>query len=727
MLVRPIPLDEAQRLTLLAGHGLLGAAPEPACAAVAEAAARVVGAPVGLVSVLGPDEHWLKARWGPGPSRLPREHALCTRVVLGAEPLVVPDAQDDPRFARSPLVAGEGGVRFYAGVPIVSDAGEALGALCAIDHRPRREWGRDGDPEALAALARLARVVATLWDQRRDLRLRDAVGGLARASGLALATTDAAGRISFWNPAAEDLFGHAAAEAVGRDVELIVPERFREHHHRGLARLRAGGEPRLVGKPVEVMGLHRDGHEFPIEVTLSAWAGPEGWEFGAFIQDISARHARDVRLRHLAAHDPLTGLPNRRELRARLEAALEEDGRAAVLALDLDGFKVVNDTLGHPVGDDLLRMSAVALAARVDGGANGTAMLARIGGDEFALLLPGCDDAGRAAAQAQALLGAFDEGFAVAGHELRLAASVGFALAPAHARDADELLVRADLALLEAKREGGRARAFDRALEAGLAAQRALTDEVRQATLDRQWALHYQPQVRMGDGRPVGAEALLRWRHPTRGLIGPALFLATLETHAMAGEVGRWVIDEACAELARWRARGLDLPGVSVNLFAVQLRLGGVERAVADALGRHGLAPGDLELELTETTVLRQDARAIGELTALRRAGVRLAFDDFGTGFASLTTVKDFAVDKVKIDRSFVKDLPGDAHSRAIAGSMVHLARELGLAVVAEGVETAEQRDALMALGCEVGQGYLWGRPVPGPEALAAMAAAPAP
>lgn len=315
---------------------------------------------------------------------------------------------------------------------------------------------------------------------------------------------------------------------------------------------------------------------------------------------------------------------------------------------------------------------------------------------------------------------AFDEDFSVGGHELRLAASVGFALAPLHASTIEELILRADLALLAAKKRApGTIRIFDRGLENKLSAQRAFQDEVRQAMLHEEWELHYQPQVRLIDNALAGAEALLRWRHPTRGLIATALFLDTLEKHAVAEEVGRWVLDKACLQMRTWRSSGLVIPTVSVNLFAIQLRGGGLDRVVLNTLERHGLSPGDLELELTEKIALRQDARSLRELRALRRAGVRLSFDDFGTGFASLTTIKSFAVDKLKIDRSFVEDLPGNLHSRAIVSGVLHLARELGLAVIAEGVASAAQAKALLELGCETGQGYLWGLPsadLPGTE-----------
>ncbi len=534
------------------------------------------------------------------------------------------------------------------------------------------------------------------------------VNEFANATSLAIIITDADGLITFWNPAAAALFGYAFAEVRGRDVSVIIPERLRGNHTRGIARVTEGHEPRLHGKAVEVVGLHRDGHEIPIELSLSAWPGPAGWEFAVQVQDISARHARDTKLRHLAVHDPVTGLPNRQEFIERLSAALDHGGAATVLLMDLAGLKNVNETLGHATGDDLLRIVSVRLAGRLPH----DTLLARLGGDKFAVLLAETNDPAHARGLGQALVAAFDQDFPIGGHELRLSARVGIALAPLHAADPEELLARADLALIEAKRHPDNAvKLFDRNLDNKLLARRAFRDEVREATVAHQWELHYQPQVALADDSLVGAEALLRWRHPRRGLILPAVFIETLEKHVTAAEVGRWTLDQACAQLVAARHSGLALDSVSVNLFAIQLRSSGIERTVHEVLGHHGLEPGDLELELTETVVLQQNTRSLAELRALRRAGVRLAFDDFGTGFASLSTFKNLAVDKLKIDRSFVAGLARSPRCRAITGSIIYMARELGLELVAEGVETPDQREALIELGCTTGQGFLWGRP----------------
>ncbi len=539
-------------------------------------------------------------------------------------------------------------------------------------------------------------------------RLQSAVSGLVNSTAVAIVTTDASGRVTSWNAAAEQMFGHPFENIHGQDISIIVPERFRTGDARELARIGADIVPSLAGKTVEVVALRGDGSEFPVELSLSSWTGPYGREFGAQILDISARHARDMRLRHMAIHDPLTGLPNRREFLDRLSEILESQRAAAVFMVDLDGFKGINDTLGHSAGDDLLRLVALRIAARLPA----EALFARLGGDEFAVLLPDCSDLNRAGGLGEVLLEAFDGDFSVGGHELHLSASVGFALAPAHADQAEELLVRADLALFEAKRRrGSSVRAFNRRFENKLQIKRDFKDEIRKATVEHQWRLHFQPQVNMADDTIIGAEALLRWKHPAKGLLSPRAFLDTLEKHAVAADVGRWTLNAACAELVRARRQGHRVASVSVNLFAVQLRNAGIEKTVLELLGKHGLVPEDLELELTETVVLQQNAATLDELRSLRRRGVRLAFDDFGTGFASFSTLKNFTVDKLKIDKSFVAGVTDSSQCHAIIGGIVHVARTLDMQVVAEGIETVSQRDALIGLGCTTGQGFLWGKP----------------
>jgi diguanylate cyclase (GGDEF)-like protein len=379
--------------------------------------------------------------------------------------------------------------------------------------------------------------------------------------------------------------------------------------------------------------------------------------------------------------------------------------------LDLDGFKHVNDTFGHKAGDTLLQMIAVRMTAAVEGGG----LLGRVGGDDFALLLPGSTDLSRTAAVAQSMLDTFSNVFSIGGHKVTIGVSIGAALAPLHATEADELIVRADLALFRAKTLGGSAYClFDAAMASEHTARRAFKDELRQAYERNEWRLFYQPQVNLETGSLIGVEALLRWEHPTRGLLQPAAFMPILENHLVAYEVGCWVINEACRQLAEWRAHGLDVSCVSVNLFGAQFRAGTLASVVSEALMVHKLQPHNLELEITETIAIRYDDDAVGPLRSLFDLGVGIALDDFGTGFASLSTLQRFPLSRLKIDRSFVVNIATDPLSATIVKNVAAIGHGIGLSVIAEGIETEDQERALLAIGCDEGQGYRYGKAIEG-------------
>jgi len=700
-------LAETQRLAALQSYALLGTGPELAYDQVTALGSKLFDVPICMISLVGEAEQWLKSHHGTDLCSTERSLSFCAYTLTMDEPLVVFDAPVDPRFRDHPMVTGEAGVRFYAGAPLINAEGHHLGALCIIDTKPRSAFSA----VERELLGDLASVAITIMEKRRAGLLNRAIGGFANVIGLALITTDAEGRITFWNPAAKTLFGHAPSEVIGRPVELIIPERFRAEHAAGFKKVAAGCTSKLSGKSVELVAVRQDGTEFPIEMRMASWLGPAGVEFGAQIHDITERRQRERRLEHLAHHDALTGLLNRTGFRERLEECLGMHRAATILAIDLDGFKAVNDTFGHAVGDSLLQAIAIRFTALLEQ----TGTIARVGGDEFALLLTCREDVVAARQCAARLIEAFQEPFQLAGHNLQIGISVGIGLAPIHAEDLDELLLRADLALLAAKKAGGRCmRMFDAPLAGQLSARLAFEDELRVATERGEWQLFYQPQVRLSDNALIGVEALLRWNHPQHGLLTPATFLETLETHLVAYEVGTWVIDEGCRQLAAWRKEGLIVPRMGLNLFAVQFVSGILEKTISGALEAHGLLPNDLELEITETIVLRSDDQVLSSLIALRDSGVHIAFDDFGTGFASLATLGQVPVTRLKIDRSFVRDLGHTPQSEAIVSAVVSLARSLHLEVVAEGIEDDAQRLRLLRLGCESGQGYLFGKPVSG-------------
>jgi len=695
---------ESRRLASVERYAVFGSLPEDEFDKITRLTADVLQTSICLLSIVGETDIWIKSQIGLDVGSLPRANSFCLAVVQTATPLVVPDAVADARFCDHPMVR-DLGMRFYAGAPLRAPDGSNIGTLCVFDRAPRPSFpGKD-----LSFLQQVAALTMDKIERRFVNRISDILVPFAHVAHQALVTTDAAGRITFWNEGAEKMFGRPQIEAIGCAVDLIVPERLRAAHREGLARVASGAPSHMTGRAVEILALRRDGSEFPAELSLSVWRGPDGIDMGAQIQDISERRAREDRLHHMANHDGLTGLLNRHSFLKRIEERLERNGTAAVFVLDLDGFKDVNDSLGHAVGDTLLQ----ALALRLSATSDPVEILARLGGDEFAILLPVEISLGEVNARANALIEVIRRPFSVSGHELHLSTSVGVAVAPLHAGDAEELIVRADLALFKAKSDGGRRyRVFDTRLENQLGATRAFQDELRFAFSERQFELHFQPQVRLADGMLTGAEALLRWNHPVRGLLHPAAFMAVLETHPLAYEIGCWVLDRSCQTLAAWRIQGLPPLRMSVNLFAAQLRSGTLVEVVEATLARHGLAPGDLELEITETIALRHGDNDLAPLRSLCKRGVGIAFDDFGTGFASLSALKDFPLTRLKIDRSFVRDVCSNRHSAAIVRGVITIGRSLGLDVIAEGIETKEQVAHLRKWRCASGQGYLYGKPV---------------
>ena len=421
-------------------------------------------------------------------------------------------------------------------------------------------------------------------------------------------------------------------------------------------------------------------------------------------------------LRHSAGHDRLTALPNRQQLELVLADVLRrrrQDGDdAGLLFLDLDHFKVINDSLGHPVGDQAL----VAVARRLGDAVEGDELLARFGGDEFVVVLPLVRDPGQAVDAAVRYLDALGGVVAVDGHELRVDASVGIALARGGRASAEELLRDADAAMFRAKRGSGTSIAvFDGELRAAAVERLAVEQALRRATAAGELSLRWQPQVDLTDGEPAGFEALLRWVQPGHGLRGPDEFIDIAETTGLIHDLGRWVWDAACRQAAEWARQGVDVD-IAVNVSAAELVRPGFAADVARTLATHRVPPGRVVAEITERALLEDPDAAHDAVAELREAGVRVALDDFGTGFSSLAQLRRFPVDILKVDRSFVGGLGEDPADEAIVLSTMHLARGLHLEVVAEGVETLDQEAILRAMGCRHAQGYRFGRPMTADE-----------
>lgn len=434
----------------------------------------------------------------------------------------------------------------------------------------------------------------------------------------------------------------------------------------------------------------------------------------ALADDIAELKAAEEQLRKLALFDQLTGLPNRTMLRQELARLLAQDGGrtpVSVVLFDLDKFKDVNDTLGHSSGDGLLgevgaRLVAVALKHAAVG------LASRLGGDEFVVILPGCGDPRVVGELVDVILKRLNEPFFISEQQIHVGASAGVAIAPQDGADVDELIANADLALYQAKSAGGRIlRFFTPVLRAQAQARRRLDLELRRAYVESEFELHYQPQIRLADNAVVGAEALLRWRHPERGVLAPGAFIDALAESTHATAVGRWVLRTACQQTAAWRAAGLPLERIAVNLFPQQAHDELLAQDIMQALADSGLPAQVLELEITENIALNRGDT--GELARLYQAGVQLALDDFGTGYASLAYLTRLPLSRIKIDRGFIANMTLHDQVAAIVRLLIAMAHNLDLGVIAEGVETTHQADFLRLESCDEAQGFLFAGPLP--------------
>ena len=714
----PVPADEPQRLEALRSYRLDGPAPEAEFDHVARLAADIFEVPTALVSFVEENQQFFKARLGFDACETSRDVSFCAHALMGDDVLVIPDARADERFALNPLVTGHPFIRFYAGAPIVTPGGQRLGSVCIIDNAPRASL-TDREQRILQGLAKV--VVDHLERRRLDV-VRRAAMKMASTTPDAIVCSDESGTITFWNAAAERIFGFSRVEAIGMPLTSIVPPEFRAGHEAGMARVLAGGERRLAGKTVEIRGQRQDGLQFPIELSLATWKDGEQLQVGSIIRDVSERHHARERMRYLTHFDRLTDLPNRAQFLERVDETLTTSGRFTLLKVGLDRFKAINGTMGMAVGDLVLAEAA----RRIREAAGLGAFVARLGADEFGVLVSGSDDPIAADAIGQGLLQHLGEPFRVGGSVCHLGASIGIVLCPglSHFDLADAALKAALLALQHAKMAGGRrCEVFQPQFGRQADDRHQIEEELRQAFARDEFELHFQPQVTLPDARLVGAEALLRWRHPLRGLLSPAVFLSILETSAMAVDVGRWILRRGCAFAAEAASRSTPIR-VGVNLFAAQLRDAAFFDDVLTALASTGLPSHLLELEITETTVLGLDESVIAPLRRLRDLGVKIAFDDYGTGYASLSLLKRYPLTRLKIDREFVRDLNTDADDAAIVKAVLAMGASLGLEVIAEGIETAEQATTLAAFGCQEAQGFRFGKPVPAAAFRQLLAAA---
>jgi diguanylate cyclase (GGDEF)-like protein/PAS domain S-box-containing protein len=545
--------------------------------------------------------------------------------------------------------------------------------------------------------------------------------GLLEAAPDAMVVVNQGGEIVLLNFQAEKQFGYRRDELVGQNVKNIIPEGFAERLIADSLRSAADALAQQIGTGIELSGQRRDGSEFPIEIMLSPLESAEGILVTAAIRDISARKKAEAQMIYSSEHDSLTGLPNRMLLNDRINQAIRSAERyrrkLAVLYLDLDGFKHINDSLGHPAGDKLLQ----SVAKRLVGCLRRSDIVSRQGGDEFVVLLSEEEHLEDAAVVVRRILQAVGEAHSVDQHDLHVTSCVGVSVYPNDGLDAETLIKNADTAMYQAKENGNQTYQFFKPAMNVRAVERQGIEEALGRALERnEFTLHYQPKINLRTGETTGGEALLRWTHPIRGSVSPAQFIPVAEDCGLILPIGTWVLREACRQAQAWLHTGLPLGTIAVNISAMQLRDKDFLDGVFEILKETGLDPRFLELELTETVLMKHAESTASILKALRASGVQIAVDDFGTGYSSLSYLRKFPIDALKIDQSFIRQITTIPDETIIVKAVIGMGRSLKLRVVAEGVETQEQLAFLQAHECDEAQGYYFGRPVP-PHQFASM------
>ncbi|MDO8450646.1 MAG: EAL domain-containing protein [Rhodoferax sp.] len=531
---------------------------------------------------------------------------------------------------------------------------------------------------------------------------------------------DDTGRILMANPATETLTGYSAAELLGQNVDIFLPEHLRARHAQSMRGYFMAPQSRAMGL-MDLKLLRRDGRLLPVDISLGHWDDEGTPHAIAYVRDLTERKKFEEALRHQATHDELTGLPNRWLFRLHLGQALARAGRTgqrvAVLFLDLDYFKTVNDSFGHATGDALL----VQVGSRISSALRENDTLARLGGDEFAILLSDLADVDEAVNVAAKLLTSLQASYRLQNQDVYSSGSLGLAFYPDDAQDSDTLLRYADMAMYQAKQSGRGAYAcysmdMDRRVHEDMRLHTGLKEALAQGILE----LHYQPQVDVESGAIVGAEALLRWRDPELGDVSPARFIPVAEATGLILPLSDWVLDTACQQIAAWTQAGTPLR-VAVNFSAQQFRQRDLPDMVRAALERTGAQAEWLDIEITESVAMTQPEQAGEQLHALVALGCRVVLDDFGTGYSSLAYLKALPVSKLKIDKSFMDGIPDDAGDATISRAIIALAHSLGMTLVAEGVETDDQLAFLRQYGCEVYQGWLFAKAMKARDLTALM------
>ncbi len=628
---------------------------------------------------------------------------------LHGGPVWIGDVERDPRTARGDCAPGEGWSTALV-VPIKAGA-SAIGVL--EFYAPRIAAPH---PHFLRVIRTVSAEIGRFYQRSVAVeKLRESeerFSSTMKLAAIGIAHVDHDGRFIYVNPELCEMLGYTEQELrsmtvkdVSHPGDVDATDELREKLHSGA----------IASFKLEKRYLRKDGSPIWVGLTVAMKRDRNGKPVCdiSVVEDISARKSAEERVQYLATHDGLTGLPNRAMFNQLLALAIETtkryDRKLAVLFIDLDRFKIINDTLGHEAGDVLLREMGARLRECVRAGD----VVARLGGDEFVVLLHEIADATQAATVARNVLAAIVRPIVILGHECRVTASIGVCVHPMEGQHDHAVLKNADMAMYSAKEEGkNNFQIYSNHLKPHSIERLALETNLRRALELEEFSLHYQAKVNFRSGAITGVEALLRWQSPQLGLVSPARFIPLAEETGLIVPIGKWVLRTACEQNVSWQAQGLPPLRMSVNLSMRQLNDENLIPEIESVLRETGMGPGLLELEVTETTIMHNAERAVQVLTAIKRLGVRLAIDDFGTGYSSLAHLKRFPIDTLKVDRSFIREVPAAAEDRAITEAIIAMGKTLSLTVVAEGVETPEQQAFLSERMCDEMQGYYFSTPV---------------
>ncbi|MFJ5162228.1 putative bifunctional diguanylate cyclase/phosphodiesterase [Pantoea sp. NPDC088449] len=689
-------IHEAARLDALAQYQQTGALPADALDRLTTLAARLFRVPVAFVSLIDDQRQFFTSRYGLNISGTAREVAFCDHTLAQGDILCVPDTLADSRFRDNPLVHGYPHIRFYAGIPLSTPDGHHIGTVCLTDTQPRTPL-TDADRQHLADIAAL---VMDRMEVHRLEVLRHAsqqrLQAISATSPDAIICTDLRRGITFWNPAAAALFGYDEKEMSGQYVAALIPERCQIDYRNELDRLSADEAAISRPRTMQIWGLRRDGQEFPAEVSFSGWREDGERLVGMIIRDVTARHESEARLCELASLDMLTRLASRNAFMHQLGQLTEAGVPYTLLMTDLDGFKEVNDTLGHAAGDALL----CHVAEQIRAVCTSAVTAARLGGDEFIILLPG--ESTEAALIAERLIAAIQTPFRYHDSPVVIGASTGIACYPEHGNDPSAVMSAADLALYRAKASGkGCCVLFLQAFREAEQQRRRFERELEAAVRQQQFVLYYQPRYDVQSGGLIACEALLRWQHPTRGLLLPAEFISMLVKSPLSVTLGEWIIRCALAQVRQWQLCS-PLLRVSINLFPRQLTGTGLENVLRESAGGDACFV-DLEVDEPQLTVLIQDAPARFE--AVKKTGASFVIDHYGKSLGAINLLLHGFVSGFKIDKSLTHEIEKSMRVRMLFRAIAALGKSLGISVAAEGVEDAEQQAFVTITQCDIMQG----------------------